>query len=203
MRKLIAVVLTAGLSFATGLAQAPQAPPERKLQISFEGSNVSLVAQNVTVREILTEWSRLSGCIFVNADRLTGGPIAVPFMFDKQPQRVVLEALLRGAAGIIATPRRAGVPGATDYEVVYILATSNPTASPYSGISNVQAPITNDEVPPIPAIREEPQPAQPPPANKPTIGGPVYIQPIISNPPPATATPPATSSTTGRGRGNF
>jgi hypothetical protein len=201
MRKLTAVILVAGLSFATGFAQAPQAPPERKLQISFEGSNVSLVAQNVTVREILMEWSRLSGCIFVNADRLMGGPVTVPFQFEKQPQRVVLEALLRGAAGIIATPRRAGVPGATDYEVVYILATSNPTAGAYSGMSNVQAPIINDEIPPIPAIRDEQQPAQPPPANKPTIGGPVYIQPIISNP-TTTGTPPP-PTTTGRGRGNF
>ena len=199
MRKLTAVILAAALSFVTGLAQAPQAPPERKLQISFEGSNVSLVAQNVTVREILMEWSRLSGCVFVNADRLMGGPIAVPFQFEKQPQRVVLEALLRGAAGIIATPRRAGVAGATDYEVVYILATSNPTASAYSGMSNVQAPIINEEIPPIPAIREEQQPAQPPPANKPTIGGPVYIQPIVSQPTTTSTPPPAT---TGRGRGN-
>jgi hypothetical protein len=201
MRKLTAVILVAGLSFATGFAQAPQGPPERKLQISFEGSNVSLVAQHVTVREILMEWSRLSGCIFVNAERLMGGPIAVPFQFEKQPQRVVLEALLRGAAGIIATPRRVGVPGATDYEVVYILATSNPTAGAYSGMSSVQAPIVSEEIPPIPPIRDETQAAQPPPPNKPTVGGPVYIQPIVTTPTSTGTTPPP--STTGRGRGSY
>ena len=51
MRKLTTLVLVAGCSFATGFAQAPQEPltpqaplpkNERKLEITFQGSNVTL-----------------------------------------------------------------------------------------------------------------------------------------------------------------
>ena len=204
MRKLSAVLVLAGLSFATGLAQTPgQLPTERLLQITFEGSDVSLVAQNVSVPEILREWARLSGCVIVNAERLSAARLVVPMRFEKQPQTVVLQALLRSAAGYIATPRTAKRAGATDFELIYILPTSNPTQGGYSGMSSpVQAPITGveTEIPPIPAPPQQPpaagQEAPPPPRTNPTSFSPVV--PIMGVP-STTQPPPAT----GRGRGGF
>ena len=62
------------------LALAPlaaQAPPERKLQVTFDQQgNVTVVAQNVTVGEILAEWGRQGGTTMVNANRLTGAPMS-------------------------------------------------------------------------------------------------------------------------------
>jgi hypothetical protein len=209
MRRLTSLLLVAGWSFATGFAQAPQAPPERKLEITFEGSNVTLRAANVSLPEILAEWGRLSGCVMVNADRLSRVPIIAPIQFDNQPQQRVLESLLRPAAGFILTARKADRPGATDFEAVFILATSAPSQSSYPGMTT-QAPISNvdtSEVPPIPPPPPPtPESQQPPAASRPTTSPGVYVQPIIAVPPSnstgrAGTPPPPTTTTTGRGGG--
>ena len=211
MRRLTSLVLVAGWSFATGFAQVPQepqAPPARKLEISFQGSNVTLAAANVSLPDILAEWARLSGCVMVNAERLSRVPIVAPIQFENVPQQRVLESLLRPAAGFILAPRKANRPGATDFEMVYILATSNPSQSGYSGMST-QAPISTVEAPEVPPIPPAPPPMpetqQPPPSARPTSSPGVFVQPIIAAPPPSTTgrsgTPPPPTTTTGRGGG--
>ena len=133
--------------------------------------------------------------------------------FEDQSQQRVLESLLRPAAGFILAPRREARAGATDFESVIILATSNPTQSSYAGMSSQPAISTVDppEVPPIPP----PPPAvsqpevQPPAAGRPTTSPGVYAPPIFAVPPASstgrgtTTPPPTTTTTTGRGRGNF
>ena len=203
MRNLTAVLLFSGLSLATGLAQGP-APAERQLQIKFDGSNVTLLAANVSIPEIMREWARLSGSVVVNAERLPATPLAAPMRFEKQPQTVVLQALLRQAAGFIATPRRANRPGATDFEMIYILATSSPTASGYSSFTPVQSTNidNNSEIPPVPpAPPQQPQqPQEAPAAPKPTSSTTSPAVPIIAMPPaPGSSTTPPPP--TGRGRG--
>jgi hypothetical protein len=209
MRRLTSLILVAVSSFATGFAQAPQAPPERKLQISFEGSNVTLVAANVSLPEILAEWGRLSGCVMVNAERLSRVPIVAPIQFENQPQQRVLESLLRPAAGFILGPRKANRPGATDFEMVYILATSTPSQSSYPGLST-QAPISTVDAPEVPPIPPPPAPPpmpetqQPPPGSRPTTSPGVYVPQIIAVPPTSTGrgtTPPPTTTGRGGGRG--
>lgn len=207
MRRLTSLVFVAAFSFATGFAQAPQAPSERKLQISFEGSNVTLVAANVSIPEILAEWGRLSGCVMVNAERMSRVPIVAPIQFENQPQQRVLESLLRSAAGFILSPRKANRPGATDFEMVYILATSSPSQSGYSGMSS-QAPISNVDAPEVPPIPPPPPPMpatqEPPSSARPTTSPGVFVQPIIAAPPPTSTgrgTTPPPAGTTGRGGG--
>jgi hypothetical protein len=197
MPRLIAVALVAGLSFSTGFAQAP-AGNERQLEISFTGSNVTLKAKNVSLPQILAEWSRLSGCVILNAERLPSTPITIPVLYENMSQRAVLESLLRPAAGFILSPRTAGRAGATDFELVYILATSNPTPSGYAGGSTYQPPVTAVDPPDVPPIPPPPpqQGQPPPPDNAPPPaarpGGIPGVQvPIIAVPP----------TTTGRGRG--
>jgi hypothetical protein len=57
----------------------------RKLDISFEGGKVTLVAENVTLREILAEWARKGGSRIVNAERLAGSPVYLT-EFKGQPE---------------------------------------------------------------------------------------------------------------------
>jgi len=203
----IAALLVAG----TGVARA-QAPATRTLSLVFEGDgSVSLRAQNVTVREIFAEWALKCGCFVVNAAQLAGAPIAIPVMFDHAPQAAVLESLLRQAAGYVLTPRRTASVGPSNYDVIYILATSTATApSPAYGSTSFQpapiaAPIVtagspDDEIPPVQPPRTANAPLvpptvqqQPPPAPRPNSPG-VSIVPIVpvGNAPPATA--PGTSS---------
>jgi hypothetical protein len=223
-----AVALTLALTTLAPLSA--QAPAERKLQISFDQSgNVTIVAQNVTIAEILAEWGRQGGTMMVNANRLAGGPVSR--FYVGRPETEVIESLLRQtqAAGFIVTPRRAGAVGASRFEVVQITPTSVTSGAYTSAPSTaVSAPLTtpgapDDELPPItppgvanpPATVNAPQPA---PTNTNTYPGAsgvaVPVVPVVPipggrggtpSPTPAPGTPapgtPGAPGTTGRGGG--
>lgn len=199
--------VAAGLTAIMGLgaAQSAAQTPTRVLQLSFDAEGrVSLRAQNVTAREILAEWARLCSCYLVNAEKLPGDPVMVPLLFEQQAQSVVLSSLLRPAAGYVLTPRRAGSSGPSQYETIFILATSNPTASPSYATSTSSMPMPvpiatpgspDNEIPPVPDIGTAAAGTVPPPgqstAPKPNLPYPgagmpssvfVPIVPAPSNP---------------------
>ena len=201
-----------------------QMPTERKLQVTFDQvGNVTVVAQNVTISEILAEWTRQGGTVMVNGNRLAGGPVMRSY--ENRPEAEVIESLLRQTGGYIATPRRAGVPGASRFEVVQITPTPAATAASFTPppTAPVSAPLrTNgspdDEIPPVvpPGVTNLPAPAPAPaPAATPaptgypgTSGVAVPVVPVIPVPgggrtggTPTTTTPP--TGTTGRGGGGF
>lgn len=227
MRALSAVVaLVAGLAgFAApgGFAQQPvqvpveapaavpqePQPVEKKLQLSFDGKgNVTLIAQGVTLQEILAEWTRLGGCYFPNADKLSRAML-VPLQFENVPELKVLDSLLRSAAGIVIAPRTARTSGASAFEIVQILATSTATSTGSYAPVNMPPPMPtagspDDEIPPVTPVNQPQRgadpnanrPAAPPP---PSVGVPassvfVPIQPVPSGPAPGrggTTPPPA------------
>lgn len=147
----------------------------RKLELTVADGSVALDAQNVTLREILTEWQRRSGCQFVNADKLPATPMTIQFPAGT-PELKVIDSLLHGLGttttgyGYMVAPRSATDPTCG---AVYILPTSRPTAStPYVAAtpSPIAAPLVtpgspDDEIPPVtpfpPGI--PPQPPQPRP----------------------------------------
>jgi hypothetical protein len=201
------------------------APPPRKLQLSFDGKgNVTLIAQSVTLQEVLAEWTRLGNCYFPNADKLSREPL-LPVQFENVPELRVLDSLLRSAAGVVMSPRTTRTTGASSFEVVQILAKSTATtSSSYAPPMNAYpAPIQtpgspDDEIPPVtPVVNQAPPRANEPqvPGNRPpapTAGVPgsgvfVPIQPVTPAPTTGTGsgtgrggtTPPP--STTGRGGG--
>jgi hypothetical protein len=198
-----------------------QMPTERKLQVTFDQQgSVTVIAQNVTIAEILAEWARQGGTVMVNANRLAGGPVTR--FYANRPEAEVIESLLRQAGGYIATPRRAGVPGASRFEVVQITPTPAATAASYSPpptSAPVSAPLRttgspDDEIPPVvpPGVTNLPAPApSPAPAPAPaptgypgTSGVAVPVVPVIPVPGGgrtggAPTTPPP--GTTGRGGG--
>jgi hypothetical protein len=93
----------------------------RKLDISFNNGLVTIVAENVTLREILVEWGRKGGSRIVNAEKLTGQPL--PYReFRDQPEIVVLRSLLRELPGYGAAPRVAPSADASTIEAVFLLA---------------------------------------------------------------------------------
>lgn len=196
--------------------QSPQMPPaqsaapapasrgavpsrgERKLELAFNGGTLALEAQNVTVREILMEWQRRSGCQFVNADKLPASQVTLQFA-EGTPQLDVLDSLLRGLGtgntgyGYIVGPRNADGLADAACGAVYILPTSRPTASasymPPAG-SPVAAPLVmpgspDDEIPPVVPFPPGAQPGQPR----------VIMPPGVPNQPPQM--PPNVSSPAG------
>jgi len=201
--------VTLGLALAVGTPiSAQQFSTARELRLSFNADGtVSLAARNVTVRDILAEWARQCQCRVVNAERLPGGAIMLPLQFEHASQSAVLESLLRQAAGYVLTPRRPGVQSASNYETVYILATSNPVAGAYvpppatpSLIPTTGAP--DDELPPVVPIpvqsATQPQgpPSQPPPSSSP-FGSRTQSSPFVSiTPVPGPTAAPGTVTST-------
>jgi hypothetical protein len=115
------------------------------VKITIENGLVTIVAKDVTVRQILAEWARVGQAKVVNAERLPGGPISMEL--TNMPEAMVLDTLLRGAAGYVAAPRPAAVAGLSTFDRVIVMPTSS-------------APRGNT-APPPPTF-QQPQFAQPP-----------------------------------------
>jgi hypothetical protein len=215
MRQTFAIVGSAVLVGLLGLPAAAQTPPVRTLRLTFHSDgNVTLTAANVTVREILAEWARQCGCYIVNWDKLAGAPLPMPVEYAQQPQAKVLESLLRQAAGFVLTPKRAGSTSVSNYETIYILATSSPVAGAYVPPAAAAIPVIpmptmgspEDEIPsvltpPMPGVGPAgpPKPGQmpmvpgrptPPPAPPRGVGTPSVFVPIV----PITGTPSSPST---------
>ncbi len=221
-----AALLTVALAL---VPVAAQAPPERKLQVSFDRQgNVTVIAENVTIPEILGEWTRQGGTAMVNAERLPRVPVSRYFV--NRPEAEVIASLLRQAAGYIVAPRRLGTAGASSFEIVQILPTSTATTSSVytpPPTSAVTAPVAtigapDDELPPVvpPGANRAPAPVNPNPSTPPAAppgypgGVSVPVVPVIPITPagsggtsttPGPTTPPPGPPTTpppgGRGRG--
>jgi hypothetical protein len=184
----------------------PPADPARVLQLSFDADGrVSLSARSVTIREILAEWARQCGCYVVNGDKLPGGPLEIPVLFEHESQAAVLESLLRQAAGFVLTPRRAGVASRSNFETIYIVATSTPSAAgsytpppvtPSYGVSTPGGP--DDELAPVAPTAPGAAPVQPPGADAPPIPNAPLPPGMSPSSYPSTSTPaPAPPGTPG------
>src|SRR5688572_4584828 len=88
------------------------------LQLSIHDGKVSIDAQDVTVRQILTEWARIGQTRIVNIERLTGGPVTLKF--DAIPEKQALDIVLRTVPGYIAAPRATIVANASTYDTILI-----------------------------------------------------------------------------------
>ena len=176
--KRIALVAAALLTAALPM----RAQSARKLDISFSEGKVSIVADNVTLAEVLAEWSRKGGSTFVNAERLPATRIQWT-EFKDQPEAVVLASLLREAPGYGAAMRPLGTGGASTVQTVFILAVRTQIATantsqtivnqPQQQSSPVAAPrliqgSPDDEIPPVRPLTPDMNPGAPStPANNP------------------------------------
>jgi hypothetical protein len=163
---LLTAVLTSGL-LATATVFT-QAPGPRQLELSFDQQgHVTLIANNVSVREILAEWSRRGGTRIVNLEKLTGGPIDYPMRFENASEMEVMQALLRGVPGKAFVPRVLGTPGSSRLEIVHLTTASTATGGFVAPPVVNQLPQTptrgapDDEIPPVP----RPGVAAPPPGS--------------------------------------
>ncbi len=144
MRKLFWRVL---LASALGAATSASAVAG-ELKLSIGNGRVTLIAQDVPLRQILTEWARIGQTRFVNADKLTGPALTLQLV--DVPEKQALDIVLHTASGYMAAPRPAGTAGASMYDRIMILPTSRP---PAVSASATPPPFTR---PPMP--QPQPQP---------------------------------------------
>ena len=111
-----------GLIALSALLCAPAATASAgELRLSIANGRVTIVAQDVSVRQILDEWGRVGETKVVGAERLTGPAITIEL--HDVPEGRALEALLRSASGYIAKPR-SGTVGASTYDRIMIMQPS-------------------------------------------------------------------------------
>ncbi len=117
-----------------------------ELKLSMANGRVTLIAQDVPVRQILTEWARIGNTKIVNAEKVAG-PTVTLHLIDR-PEREVLDAVLRHVAGYVAAPRPAGGEGGAIYDRILILATSQaPAYTPVASAPTFTRPQTPVPVP--------------------------------------------------------
>jgi hypothetical protein len=140
MKTYLRLMLASALVITCGPATAGE------LRLSMADGRVTLIAKDVTVREILAEWARVGQTRIVNGDKLSGGPVTL--QLENIPEAQALDTILRAAAGYVMAARTPGSPGASVYDRIMILASSRPPAV----TANAPAPFANR-----PAAQQMPQ----------------------------------------------
>jgi hypothetical protein len=111
--------------FAASLLAAQ--PAFADLRLTLKDGRVSIVAKDVTVRQILTEWMRVGQTRIVNVDRIPGGPVTLELNNVTETQ--ALDVLLRPLSGYIAAPRAVAAANLSDFDRIIVmpsLATARP-----------------------------------------------------------------------------
>jgi hypothetical protein len=163
-----AAALSALLFCCAGPASA------QSVRLEFHDGKVNLIAQNASLRAILTEWARQGGTQVVNMERLAGPPVTL--QLTDVPEMQALDTILRGTAGYIAGQRTAlDAPGArSTLDRILIV----PTAGTAAAVNSRPAAAP----PPFGAVQRFPQP-QPQPQPDPD-DDPVSDEPPDDEPPP-------------------
>jgi hypothetical protein len=222
MQKLFRCVM---LAACVGSASAAFAG---ELKLSIANGRATLIATDVPVRQILAEWSRIGETKIVNGEKVIGPNLTLELV--DRPEREVLDAVLRTAAGYVAAPRSAMAGNLSVFDRILILPTSqapafSPTTTSTPAFTRPPAPVVPEDdpveqpnvVPPGTVNMPRPPgvPPPPPPQAMPTPGATQQPQTLPRPgmlPPPAPTVPnpyvpnPATPTvrppgTPGSGRG--
>lgn len=102
-------------------------PVSAGLQLSIRDGRVTIDAQDVTVRQILTEWAKIGKTHIVNVERITGAPITLKF--ENVPEKQALEIVLRAVPGYMAVPRQTFVADASIYDRILLMPTTTAVAA--------------------------------------------------------------------------
>jgi hypothetical protein len=150
------------------------------LKMSLQNGRVTIMADNVPLRQILQEWARLGQTTILNIDKVNGP--AVSLQLVDTPEKDALDIILRSASGYIAAPRPLAVANASIYDRITIMATSRAPAAVAAA-----APPPTFQRPPQPIEEDQPLNVIPNPAQNPVIGQYPGMPPQIVQP----GTPPA------------
>jgi len=116
-----------GCAVVAAILVAPSNATAGDLRLTIANGRVTLVAQDVPLKQILDEWARVGQTTIVGAEKLTGGLVTLEL--QDVPEARALETLLRTASGYIAKPRMlAANAGASSYDRILIMAPSRAPA---------------------------------------------------------------------------
>jgi hypothetical protein len=97
------------------------------LKLTIRDGRVSIDAQDVTLRQILTEWARVGKTRIVNLERVASPPVTLKF--DDVPEAEALDILLRALPGYWAAPRAVLMADASVYDRIGLMTTTTQVAA--------------------------------------------------------------------------
>lgn len=198
MQKLFRCVVLAGL-----VAAWPSAVSAGDLKLSLTNGRATILAEDVPLRQILSEWARVGKTTIVNADKLVGPSVTLQLV--DVPEELALETLLRSASGYVVAQRASYVPDASVFDRIMIMPTSRPPAASASTAPpsfnqparSMPQPMSDDDDPvdaPVvlpPGMNQPPQGPVNAPQPMPAPGMPANSQPPYTAPRPGMLPQPA------------
>ena len=139
---LLRSIVLAGLTL--GIASVASAGT---VKVSIHDCRVTIVAEDVSLRQRLDEWARVGQTRMVNADKVFGP--AMTLQLVDVPEREALDTLLRSVSGYIAAPRTLALANASMYDRITIMATSHAPAMSAVG------PAPTFQRPPMPQDEDD------------------------------------------------
>jgi hypothetical protein len=97
-------------------------PAFADVKLTMGNGRVTLVAKDVTVRQILTEWARIGQTRIINLDRIPGGPVSMEL--NNMPEAQALDVLLRSVSGYLAAPRPVDAANLSHFDRIVVMPTS-------------------------------------------------------------------------------
>lgn len=157
-------------------------PALADVKVTMENGRVTLVAKDVTVRQILAEWARVGQTRIINLDRVSGGPVSMEL--TDVPEAQALDVLLRSVSGYLAAPRPADAANLSRFDRIVVMPTS---AAPRPPVSVAAAPPVFAQPQFGPPVPPDDGDDDRPSTNVPTFGnrGPIFNpsqQPQVVNP---------------------
>jgi hypothetical protein len=135
------------------------------VQVTVHDGRVSIATTSATPAQILDAWGRAGGILFVNAERITGAPIAL--QLEEVPEEQALDVLLRSVSGYLARRRVGAGAGTSIFDRIVVLPAPAvarntvvqpaPAAPASPAGANSQAPVFTPPRPPA-AAAPPPQP---------------------------------------------
>lgn len=126
------------IAYAAVTLLAAVAPAAADVRVTMRDGLVTIVAKDVTVRQILAEWARVGRASIVNADRIAGGPVTLELA--DVPEKQALDILLRSVSGYLAVPRAAAVSNASYFDRILLLPTAAQPRASSSGAAAAPLP---------------------------------------------------------------
>jgi|CXWL01.1.fsa_nt_gi hypothetical protein len=152
--------------FVLLVASAGIVAAQEPLALEIRDGQVTIKAQNVPLRTILTEWARIGGTSVVGAERVSAAPVTIEL--TEVPERQALDVLLRNVSGYLLALRPTGAQGVSAYNRILIMppsAAPRALPQPAAGIAP-RLPQTNvdtddDDDPPEPVFEGPAGPPRP------------------------------------------
>jgi hypothetical protein len=179
------------LAALTFVAAASSTASAQELKLTLNNGLVTVIADEVPVSRILSEWAKVGQTKIVNGEKLM---TVVSLQLVDMPERKALDIILRTASGYMAAERPAPVAGASAYDRIMILPFSKAPAAPPVSTSSVPQPFSP------PRTMMQPQPMDDEPVLPPGVGPqqPAGNQPNLPGVTPAGQQPQLTAPRPGQ-----